>query len=131
MDIIETIARIIDPIWFDVNAPLLENYPGQAEKYQEAAREKARTIYRELMYQAPLPEGLPIAMNRELDGSVIGYMDITDFECELGAASDGNRVYPDVESLKKEHAACIDHCGIVKVKVTAIEVIQAPKPEED
>ena len=65
------------------------------------------------------------------DGSVIGYMDLTDFECELGSASDGNKVYPSVEALRKAHAKCIDHCGIIKVKVVPVRIVQEPASYEE
>lgn len=61
------------------------------------------------------------AIFAEEDGSVIGYMDKTDWECELGAASGGNVVYPSVEDLKR-HAGCHESCGIVKVKVSFLSV---------
>lgn len=50
------------------------------------------------------------------DGSVAGYMCSVDWECELGAASGGNRVFPSVEDLKRNHK-CWEGCGIVEVKV--------------
>lgn len=33
---------------------------------------------------------------------VIGYMDRTDFDCELGYADGGNVIYPSVKNLKIE-----------------------------
>lgn len=57
----------------------------------------------------------------EGDGSVIGYMDKTDFECELGAASGGNVIYPSVEDLKR-HVSCHQSCGVVSVRVSFIGV---------
>lgn len=67
----------------------------------------------------------PIPMGRENvdDDFVTGYMDLVDFECELGMASGGNAVYASIEDLRKQHP-CVKQCGIVKVKVEAIEVIQ-------
>jgi hypothetical protein len=56
------------------------------------------------------------SMNANEDGSVTGYMCAIDWECELGAASDGNRVYPSVEALKHGHK-CWEDCGIVEVRV--------------
>ena len=56
--------------------------------------------------------------------SPIGYMDRTDFEYELGQASGGNIVYPNIEDLKEHKAGCINECGIVKVKVELVEVIE-------
>ena len=57
---------------------------------------------------------------------VIGYMDLTDFECELGAAKGGNRVFSSIEDCKKNKKNCIEECGIVEVKVEAIRIIQEP-----
>ena len=55
--------------------------------------------------------------------TVIGYMDRTDFDHELGHASDGNKVYPSVEALKRDRS-CVDECGIVMVAVTFVAVIE-------
>ena len=57
------------------------------------------------------------------DGTAEGYMCKTDFECELGAAKGGNVVYPSEQDLR-ESKPCVDSCGIVKVKVVAVEIIQ-------
>lgn len=53
---------------------------------------------------------------------VIGYMDLVDFECELGCAMGGNKVYPSITDLK-ESKKCVEGCGIVKVKVEFIEIV--------
>jgi len=56
-------------------------------------------------------------MSDELKGvqkSIIGYMCYIDYVYELGNASDGNKVYPSEEALKKEHE-CWEECGIVEV----------------
>ena len=55
-----------------------------------------------------------------------GFMCKTDYDWELGAAIDGNKVYPSEKALR-EHRSCVDECGIVKVAVTLVEVVQ----EED
>ena len=60
------------------------------------------------------------------DDGVIGYMDKTDFEWELGAAMGGNKIYPSEADLRRNEK-CLDQCGIVKVRVTRVEVVQ----EED
>lgn len=74
---------------------------------------------------------IPTAMMGEQDGSVLGYMCLTDFECELGGASGGNEVYPSVVDLKL-HRKCAESCGIVQVRVTAVAVVQpAREPEND
>lgn len=54
---------------------------------------------------------------------VIGYMDKVDFDCELGQAIDGNKVFPSIEALKK-FKPCVKQCGIVEVEVRLREVIQ-------
>ena len=55
--------------------------------------------------------------------SVIGYMCLTDFECELGMACGGNTVYPSERNLRK-HRKCVPECGIAKVEVIGLEIIQ-------
>lgn len=57
------------------------------------------------------------AMNAEEDGSVIGYMCATDWECEIGAASGGNTIFPCLEDAQ-ERLRCAKGCGIVEVAVT-------------
>jgi hypothetical protein len=52
----------------------------------------------------------------------VGYMCEIDFDHELGAASDGSRVFPSVADLVREHA-CAD-CGIVKVEVRLMRIIR-------
>lgn len=61
---------------------------------------------------------------------VYGYMCNTDWEYELGMASDGNRVFPSIEDLR-EHYNCVDSCGIVKVAIVAIEQITEPNWDID
>ncbi len=53
---------------------------------------------------------------------VRGYMCAIDWEHEIGNASDGNKVYPSVEALKKHHTMW-EECGIVEVEVTVISTI--------
>ncbi len=55
--------------------------------------------------------------------TAIGYMDKIDFECEVGLADGGNVVYPSIENLKK-NKKCVSQCGIVKVEVKLIEVVE-------
>lgn len=57
------------------------------------------------------------------DGSITAYMCLTDFECELGFASGGNRVYPSIENLKASRQ-CVESCGIVEVRVYATKIIK-------
>lgn len=53
----------------------------------------------------------------------IGYMCATDYDHELGVAPWGNGVYPSIEDLRRcRH--CVDECGIVKVEVVCVEIIQ-------
>jgi len=49
------------------------------------------------------------------------YMDKTDWDYEVGCASDGNTIYPDLESLK-EFNRCWDGCGVVKCEITFKEI---------
>jgi hypothetical protein len=57
------------------------------------------------------------------EGVVYGYMCMTDFDCELGMACGGNIVYPSLKDIK-ENRKCLDQCGIVKVAVVAVEIVQ-------
>lgn len=70
-------------------------------------------------------ERVPFPMWREEpdDPFVIGYMCLTDFECEIGGACGGNVVYPSIEDLR-ENRRCVDGCGIAEVKVVGVRVIQ-------
>lgn len=67
----------------------------------------------------------PRSLWAEEDGGVIGYMCLTDFEDELGCAQGGNTVFPSERDLR-ETRRCIPQCGIVKVRVIGIEIVQAP-----
>jgi hypothetical protein len=51
------------------------------------------------------------------------YMDRVDFGFELGMATGGNRVYASVEDLK-ERSRCVASCGIVKVRVQFLELVE-------
>ena len=51
-----------------------------------------------------------------------GYMCKIDWDWELGHAMGGNRIFPDVDDLKKEHP-CWENCGIVKVKIALEETV--------
>lgn len=44
------------------------------------------------------------------------FLDGVDWQHEIGEASDGNKVYPGVDSLK-EHNRCWDGCGIVECEI--------------
>lgn len=63
---------------------------------------------------------IPMAKKR---AKKIGYMDKTDFDHELGNALGGNEIYRSIEDLKR-HKRCATECGIVKVEVTLLEVVQ-------
>ena len=55
-------------------------------------------------------------------GDIIeGWMCLIDAEHELGAASDGSRVFPSVEDLKEYHE-CWPECGIARVEVKFVAV---------
>jgi hypothetical protein len=62
-------------------------------------------------------------MNGEDDGSVVGYMCMVDFECELGAAMGGNRVFPSIEDAK-ENLKCWRGCGLVEVRVSFVRIVE-------
>lgn len=70
------------------------------------------------------------AMGAEEDGSVIGYMCRTDFECEIGIASGGNVVYASAEDCKRSRR-CTPACGIVEVAVTFRKIIEEGTDNED
>lgn len=64
----------------------------------------------------------------EATGEVHGYMCLVDFECELGAARGGNTVYPSIEDCRR-HRKCVASCGIVKVAIRALEIVQPENRE--
>lgn len=53
---------------------------------------------------------------------VRGYMCLIDWECELGEASDGSRVYPSESALRRYHTPA-DHCGVVEVEVRLVRIV--------
>lgn len=53
----------------------------------------------------------------------LGFMCKIDFDCELGHAADGNRIYPS-ESALREHHSMADDCGIVEVEVHLLRVVK-------
>ena len=71
---------------------------------------------------------LPTSMNREDDGSVIGFMCMIDWEFELGAACGGNRIYPSLDDLKQNHP-CWKACGVAEVEVR-IKSVAVPSKED-
>jgi hypothetical protein len=59
------------------------------------------------------------------NNSRIGYMDYTDFCHELGEASGGNEIFPSLNETL-EFNPCAKHCGVVKVKIELVEVVNPP-----
>ena len=59
----------------------------------------------------------------EKDGSIIGYMCMVDFECELGMADHGVPVYSSQAACERVRK-CIPQCGMVEVRVTGLRVVQ-------
>lgn len=74
----------------------------------------------------------PVAMMREdrddPNSPVLGYMCLIDFECEIGAASGGNKVYPSIEDCRANRG-CTNSCGIVEVEVRSRRIVQMPAGE--
>ena len=60
------------------------------------------------------------------DPDEVYYMCKTDFEYELGYAAGGNSVYSSVEDLKRCRP-CVEHCGIVAVKVEYAYTVEEGK----
>lgn len=56
----------------------------------------------------------------------IGYMDLVDFQFELGGALDGNKVYPSIEDLT-QNRPCTEECGIVEVEIRGRKIILPSK----
>lgn len=53
----------------------------------------------------------------------VGFMCKTDFDYDMRGASDGARIYPSEEALRRERQ-CIAECGIVAVRVTLERLVQ-------
>lgn len=64
-----------------------------------------------------------------LEGSVDGYMCLIDWKYEAGNNMLGNRIFYSIDSVK-EFRSCVEDCGIVKVKLSFVEVIQEEKEDE-
>ena len=47
----------------------------------------------------------------------------TDFDWELGEALGGTDLYSSIEDLR-ENRECVDTCGIVKVEINLVKIIQ-------
>lgn len=66
--------------------------------------------------------------HEEDDGSGIqGFMCLTDFCCETGAATGGNLVHPSIDDLKLSRR-CTDECGIVEVRIVGVRIV---RPSEE
>lgn len=63
-----------------------------------------------------------------IDENSTGYMCKTDFDYELGNAVGGTTIYPSENDLRR-HRKCVDGCGIVKVEVRLVEVVQQEQHE--
>lgn len=50
-------------------------------------------------------------------------MDKVDWDCELGEASDGNKLFPSQAALEA-HKKCVTTCGVVEVEVRLRRVIR-------
>lgn len=57
-------------------------------------------------------------------------MDKVDFDHELGEAAGGNRIYPSKEDLVRCQP-CTAECGVVKVEVRLLKVIQEENFQPD
>lgn len=67
-------------------------------------------------------------MSEDESGVTIGYMDLTDFECELGVALGGNVVYSSPDEVLS-HRKCATVCGIVEVEVRFRRIVLEPTDE--
>ena len=54
------------------------------------------------------------------------FMDGTDFLCELGAAADGNKLFPSVKALKSQCHHSLKECGIAEVEVRLVRWVRRP-----
>ena len=54
-----------------------------------------------------------------------GYMCLTDYDWELAEARHPSCIWASIESLKEDRP-CVEECGIVKVKIVCVEIIQEP-----
>ena len=52
-----------------------------------------------------------------------GFMDMVDFQHELGEALGGNKIYPNVEDFK-QHNPCWNSCGIIEVEVRMVREVE-------
>lgn len=66
-----------------------------------------------------------LAWHAQEDGSVVGYMWVTDYMSELGYQLGGSNIYPTIRDCK-ENKRCEDQEGIVEVRVQFSKVIEMP-----
>ena len=64
----------------------------------------------------------------EQEGFVHAYMCLVNWKYEAPFNADGNRIFYSLESLKRGQP-CVEDCGIVKVKVSFVGVVQEGKDE--
>lgn len=55
--------------------------------------------------------------------SRVGYMCAVDYTHELGEALGGTKIYATVEDIK-HHRKCVKNCGIMKVEITKLELVE-------
>lgn len=60
------------------------------------------------------------------DPSKYGYMCQVDWNWELGEARGGTEIYASIEDCKRKRE-CVKNCGIVKVKIELVEVVEPGK----
>lgn len=60
--------------------------------------------------------------------TVRGFMCKTDWDCEIGAAPNGTKIYYSEVDLR-HHRSCVRECGIVEVETRLVKVIYEPTDE--
>jgi hypothetical protein len=58
-----------------------------------------------------------------MDEPKFGYMCKTEYDWEVGEALGASRIYCSVDDLKNNRK-CVENCGIVKVKIEMVEIVQ-------
>jgi hypothetical protein len=77
-----------------------------------------------------LRDGIPSAWSDEPDGSVVGYMCLTDWEFEIGNAAGGTRIHGSITDLERSRK-CVAGCGIMEVRVVGLRVVRPCSEEDD
>lgn len=67
----------------------------------------------------------PVSPNRHIVASRRAYMDLTDFEWELGQTT--TKTYASAAAVKRAQPACTDECGIAEVTITLRRIVRRPK----